>query len=104
MKDLIKKILKEETKYSSEFKRRVNWFRDFIINSFAMEYPCDYEDFTHFMMGIHSEIEGAVSDGEGYDGKPVSDWLTYDEGVNYVEEFMIDELKEYFFSKCKEDY
>jgi len=97
-------LLKEETVYTNEFKRRVNWFRDFIINCFVMEYPCDYENFTHFMMGIRSEIEGAVGEGEGYDGKPVSEWLTYDEGVRYIEEFMVDELKEYFVSKCREEY
>ena len=97
-------LLKEQTVYTNEFKRRVNWFRDFIINSFAMQYPCDYDSFTHFMMGIHSEIEGAVGEGEGYDGKPVSEWLTYDEGVRYVEEFMVDELKEYFVSNCREEY
>jgi hypothetical protein len=54
------------------------------------------------MMGIHLEIE-AYSSGD-YDSDYIeneSGWLTYKEGFYFVETYMIDELKDYYYQMCK---
>jgi hypothetical protein len=97
LRGTIKKILKEELEFSTQFKRRITLFKEFIHNCFVFQNPCDYEDFTHFMMGIHSEIQEYAS---GIYDDDVPDWLTYEEGVDFVETYMIDELKEYYYEMC----
>ena len=53
LQDRIRRIIREEVKLSSSFKRRISKFEEIIKNSYAMRNPCDFEDFTQFMMGIH---------------------------------------------------
>ena len=100
LKDNIRKILKEDTDFSTKFKRRYNWFKNYIKHCFVMEYPCDFENFTAFMQGIHQEIREAIFDGTYYDGEPVSDWLTYEEGAKFVDRHMITQLKEHYYDEC----
>jgi len=100
LKESIRKVLKEETEYSNKFKRRNYWFKSLIKQSFVFQYPCEFDNFTEFMLGVHNEIRDIISEGENEDGTPVSDWLTYDEGVKYVEEHMINGLKEFYYENC----
>ena len=100
LKDNIRKILKEDADFSTKFKRRYNWFKNYIKHCFVMEYPCDFENFTAFMQGIHQEIREAIFDGTYYDGEPVSDWLTYEEGAKFVDRHMITQLKEHYYDEC----
>jgi hypothetical protein len=104
LKEQIRRILKEEVKLSSSFKRRISKFKEIIKHSYAMQNPCDFEDFTQFMMGINLEIE-AYASGD-YDSDYIeneSGWLTYKEGSDFVETYMIDELKDYYYQMCKND-
>ena len=40
---------------------------------------------------------------EGYiNNKPVSEWLSYELGVLYIEQYMMDDLKEYYYVECVE--
>jgi hypothetical protein len=100
LKESIRRVLKEETEYSNTFKRRIYWFKSFIKQSFVFQYPCDFDNFTEFMLGVYNEIRDIILQGENEDGTPVSDWLTYDEGVKYVEEHMINGLKEFYYENC----
>jgi hypothetical protein len=55
-------------------------------------------------MGINIEIETYASgdyDSEYIENK--SGWLTYKEGSDFVETYMIDELKDYYYQMCKND-
>jgi hypothetical protein len=99
LKDKIRKILKEDADFSTKFKRRYNWIKNYIKYCFVMDYPCDFENFSAFMQGIHQEINEAVFAGM-YDGEPVSDWLTYEEGVKFVDRHMITQLKEHYYNEC----
>jgi hypothetical protein len=105
LRETIKKILKEEEKeFSTKFKRRVPLFKDFIKHCFVFQNPCDYENFAHFMLGIQSEIHEYASGVYDDDNTNTPDWLTYEEGVDFVETHMIDELKDYYYEMCpKED-
>jgi len=99
LKDKIRKILKEDDNFSTKFKRRYDWFKNYIKYCFVMEYPCDFKTFTAFIEGIHQEIWEAIFAGM-YDGKPVSDWLTYEEGVKFVDRYMWTQLKEHYYNEC----
>ena len=99
LQENIKRILREETEFTSKFRRRIIGFKQFILNNFVSENPCEYESFNDFIQGIYDEIEQIVLEGDSTDG-PVSDWLTYDEGKNYVDEYMMDELKELYDNEC----
>ena len=101
LQENIKRILREETEFTSKFRRRIIGFKQFILNNFVSENPCEYESFNDFIQGIYDEIEQIVLEGDSTDG-PVSDWLTYDEGKNYVDEYMMDELKELYDNECGE--
>ena len=101
LKEQIRRIIREEVKLSSSFKRRISKFKEIIKHSYAMRNPCDFEDFTQFMMGIHLEIEAYASDYDSDYIENESGWLTYKEGYYYVETYMIDELKDYYYQMCK---
>jgi len=104
LQDRIRRIIREEVKLSSSFKRRILKFKEIIKHSYAMQNPCDFEDFTQFMMGINLEIE-AYASGD-YDSDYIeneSGWLTYKEGSDFVETYMIDKLKDYYYQMCKND-
>jgi hypothetical protein len=99
LKESIRTILREETEFSPQFRRRISLFEILMKNNFVTNYPCDFENFTAFMQGIHHEIREYVS--EGYDESgPISDWLIYKEGAKYVDRYMIDYFKEFYVSKC----
>jgi hypothetical protein len=102
LRETIKRVLKEESDFSSRFKRRIIQFKDFIKHCFVMQNPCDYEDFYHFMQGIYSEVEEYASGiYDADDNNHTPDWLTYEEGVDFVETHMIDELKDYYYQMCQ---
>ena len=101
LQDRIRRIIREEVKLSSSFKRRISKFKEIIKHSYTVQNPCDFEDFTQFMMGIHLEIEAYASDYDSDYIENESGWLTYKEGYYYVETYMIDELKDYYYQMCK---
>jgi hypothetical protein len=102
LRETIKKVLKEDTNFSLQFKRRITLFKEFIKNCFVYQNPCDYEDFYHFMQGIYSEVEEYASGiYDADDNNRTPDWLTYEEGVDFVETHMMDELKDYYFQMCQ---
>jgi hypothetical protein len=97
----IKKVLNEHMEFSIQFRRRISLFETLMENSFVMTYPCDFENFTAFMQGIHNEIRECISEGYDQEGK-ISDWLTYEEGVKYVEKYMMTDLKTFYFDSCSQ--
>ena len=99
LQESIRRILREDRKLSVEFKRRIQKFNYFIWNNFVTQYPCDFENFTAFMQGIHTEIRDAINEFSDDDGN-WSEWLTYEEAAQYVETYMIDELKNFYFEQC----
>ena len=99
LQENIKRILKEESEFSTNFRRRLNGFIHYVWNNFVTNYPCDFETFEEFMTGLYNEIEQIVDEGEAEDG-PVSNWLTYDEGVRYVNGYMLDDLREFYNKQC----
>ena len=101
LQENIRRILREETEFSTKFRRRLNGFVDYIWNNYATQYPCESETFEDFMNVLYVEIEMVIDEGDGEDG-PVSNWLTYDEGVKYVNDYMIDDLREFYNKHCGE--
>ena len=97
----IRRILREETEFTSKFRRRLNGFVDYIWNNYATQYPCEVETFEDFMNVLYVEIEMVIDEGDGEDG-PVSNWLTYEEGIEYVNRFMLDDLKKLYNDECEE--
>ena len=45
LQDNIKKVLREETDFSPQFKRRLNRFKPFVWDNNVTNYPCDFENF-----------------------------------------------------------
>lgn len=88
--------------YSNRFKRRIKMFRSFIWDNFATNNPCDFDNFEQFIRGIKQEIQEIIEEGE-INGESVSEWLTYNEGVSYVNDIMINDLREYYYMSCYED-
>ena len=102
LRKTIKKVLKEQTNFSPQFKRRVMLFKEFIKHCTPMLYPCDYENFYHFMEGIYSEVEEYSSGIYDYDDdNPTPDWLTYEEGTEFIETYMLDDLKSHYDEVCQ---
>jgi len=101
LKQTIRRVLKEEMEFSVGFKRRIETFKAIVWNNFATNYPCDYDDFNHFMRGVRHEIIDVIREGED-DGEPISDCLTLKEAEDYIEKYMINELKEFYVSRCLE--
>jgi hypothetical protein len=99
LKESIRTILREETEFSLQFRRRISLFEILMKNNFVTNYPCDFENFTAFMQGIHNEIREYISEGYDQQGE-ISAWLTYEEGAKYVERYMIDFFKEFYVSQC----
>jgi len=99
LKESIRTILREETEFSLQFRRRISLFEILMKNNFVTNYPCDFENFTAFMQGIHNEIREYISEGYDQEGE-ISAWLTYEEGAKYVERYMIDFFKEFYVSQC----
>jgi hypothetical protein len=100
LRETIKRILKEQEEFSTKFKRRIPLFKDFVKHCFTFQNPCDYENFAHFMLGIQSEIHEYSSGVYDDDNTNTPDWLTYEEGVDFVETHMIDELNDYYYEMC----
>lgn len=96
----IKKVLLEHYEFSASFKRRVGQFEELIRSCFVVTYPCDFENFTAFMQGIHTEIRDFISEGYDSTNRPISDWLTYEDGAKYVEKFLINDLKKFYNQQC----
>ena len=101
LQESIRRILREETEFTSKFRRRLEGFVGFVWNNYAAQYPCESETFEDFMNVLYGEIEMVIDEGDGEDG-PVSNWLTYDEGVKYVNDYMIDDLREFYNKQCGE--
>jgi hypothetical protein len=101
LQESIRRILREETEFTSKFRRRLNGFVEYVWNNYATQYPCDVETFEDFMNVLYGEIEMVIDEGDGEDG-PVSNWLTYDEGVKYINDYMIDDLREFYNKQCGE--
>ena len=69
-----------------------------------MQNPCDFENFAQFMAGIHSEIEEYASGiYDADDNNHTPDWLTYEEGVEYIKKYMLNDLKQFYNEECDED-
>lgn len=105
LRETIKKVLKENInenrEHSPQFRRRIGLLKDFIYNSFPMLYPCDFENFDHFMYAINSEIQeysSGVYDTD--DNNRTPDWLIYKEGIDFVEKYMVEDLKRHFDEMC----
>lgn len=105
LRETIKKVLKENInenrEHSPQFRRRINLLKDFIYNSFPMLYPCDFGSFDHFMYAINSEIQeysSGVYDTD--DNNRTPDWLIYKEGIDFVEKYMVEDLKRHFDEMC----
>jgi hypothetical protein len=101
LQETIRRILKEETQFSTEFKRRYKAFDDWVWDCYIARYPCESETFESFMKAIHAEIVEVINEGETIEG-PISNWLTYEEGVEYVNRFMLDDLKKFYDEECEE--
>ena len=101
LRQTIRRILREEMEFSVGFKRRIETFKAIVWNNFAADYPCDYDNFSHFMRGIRQEIKDIILEGEN-DGQPISDWLTIKEAEDYIEKYMINDLKEFYVNRCLE--
>lgn len=101
LQENIRRILKEETEFTSKFRRRLGGFVQFVWNNYATQYPCEAETFEDFMNVLYAEIEMVIDEGDSEEG-PVSNWLTYDEGVKYINDYMIDDLREYYNKFCGE--
>ena len=99
LQESIRTILREETEFSLQFRRRISLFELLMHNNFVTTYPCDFENFTAFMQGIHNEIREYIYEGYDQEGE-ISAWLTYEEGAKYVERYMIDFFKEFYVSQC----
>lgn len=101
LQETIRRVLREDRQFSNEFKRRVGGFEAFIWNNYISENPCESESFEDFIKAIYAEIDQLIEVGDGMDG-PVSNWLTYEEGVEYVNRFMINDLKKLYDDECDE--
>jgi len=98
---IIQEQLDLESEFSPKFRRRIEEFKNFVWNNFATTYPCDFENFTAFMQGINNEIRESV-DYLYTEDEPVSNWVTYKEASNYVEKYMIEDLRDFYVRNCKD--
>jgi len=101
LQENIRRILREEIQFSNEFKRRVGGFVAFIWDCYVTQNPCEFESFEIFIRGINAEIVDLIEGGDGMDG-PVSNWLTYEEGVEYIKKYMLNDLKQFYNEECDE--
>lgn len=101
LKQTIRKKLIEQREFSPELLRRLETFKSIVWNNFATNYPCDYDDFSHFMRAIRNEINDIILEGVDIDGSDMS-WLTIEEAMKYVEKYMKEDLKEFYVSRCLE--
>ena len=95
MKSLIKKILISETN-DLRYRRRLNDIREIVRNTYAYIYPCDFDNFLHFMEGIKHGIND-VSDNISFNW--VEDEETSDI-ASFVEKHLRNELDEYYSESC----
>jgi len=86
-RDKIKKILGEEL--NSKFRRRLTDFKNLIQHTSSYAYPCDYENFNHFISAIYDEIENLDVD-----------WINHPDSKNFIEKHLLDDLIEYYEEKC----
>lgn len=89
--------------YSLKFRRRIGLFKEFLKNSYSWGYPCDFDNFTGYVIAIRQEIKDMILEGETSEGM-VSEWLNYEEAVKFVEEHMINDLEWNYFDNCSGDY
>jgi hypothetical protein len=103
LKESIRKILREEIQFSNEFKRRVGEFDAWVWDCYVTRNPCEYESFEMFIRGVNSEIVELITDEDSMDADgPISNWLTYEEGVEYVKKYMLNDLKQFYNEECDE--
>jgi hypothetical protein len=95
-----------KTRYKKFIDRYLKRIRDFINNSLPIKDPCYAETFNEFISWIRHEIKHTILSEKTNSyptGKPfISDWLTFDEAVKYLENYMMDEMKKYYDENCKE--
>ena len=65
LQENIRRILREETEFTSKFRRRLNGFVEYIWNNYATQYPCEVETFEGFMTVLYAEIEMVIDEGDG---------------------------------------
>jgi len=88
--------------YSVKFIRRVKDFEDFIMDSWPVRNPCDYDDIGQYIRAIYQEISEIIDEGE-LDGIYVSEWLDYEEGKKYVDEVLKSKIVENYYWNCGDD-
>jgi hypothetical protein len=101
LQETIRRVLREDRQFSTEFKRRYKVFDDWVWDCYITQYPCEFESFERFIRGINAEIVEVISEGETIEG-PISNWLTYEEGVEYVKKYMLNDLKQFYNEECDE--
>lgn len=85
--------------YSVKFIRRVKDFEDFIMDSWPVRNPCDYDDIGQYIWAIYQEITEIIDEGE-LDGIYVSEWLEYEEGKKYVDKVLKSKIVENYYWNC----
>lgn len=88
--------------YSVKFIRRVKDFEEFIMDSWPVRNPCDYDDIGQYIWAIYQEISEIIDEGE-LDGIYVSEWLDYEEGKKYVDEVLKSKIVENYYWNCGDD-
>ena len=78
------------------YRRRLNDIREIVKNTYAYIYPCDFDNFKHFMEGIKHGIND-VSDNISFNW--VEDEETSDI-ASFVEKHLRNELDEYYSESC----
>lgn len=101
IKENIRRVLREETQFSTKFKRRVGEFDAWVWDCYVTRNPCEYESFEMFIRSINSEIVELIEYSMDVDGH-ISNWLTYEEGVEYVKKYMLNDLKQFYDEECEE--
>jgi len=90
----MKYIISESQYHTVQVRRRIEEIKGLIKDSYAYQYPCDYEDFDTFLNSIIYGIKHELS----------LDWIN-DENFDYVKKiitgFLKDELHEYYISNCE---
>ena len=87
IRKIIKKVINEEV--SSKLRRRISKLNELITYTLPYAYPCDYENFEHFIEGIYYELD--LIDIE---------WVDSSEIKKYIENYFLDELIDHYNDNC----
>jgi hypothetical protein len=85
----------ESNNPSNNIRRRLPQIKKLLQISLNNSYPCDFEDFKHYMEGILYDVNTflVVFDMEG---------LTPDEIIDFIKDYMIGEIEQYYINSLED--